>query len=253
MQHYIELVWYKTYADLRVEVSRGYLGILWWVLEPVLYMIVFYVVFGIVFQRGGEDYVAFLLIGLVTWRWFDSTVRIGSNQLISNSNLMQKVYVPKILFPTITVLTNTAKFLIVLSILLLFLVFYGVPVENFWLALPVLFFIQLSLIIAITWTVSVIVPFIPDIRIMVDSGLTLMFFMSGIFFDIESLPSLVAGDLRLNPMAILIESYRDVLINGNWPDWNTLGVVFLASLLLLFASFRLHRKFNYIFPKLGAS
>lgn len=252
-KQYLELIWYKTYADLRVEASRGYLGVMWWLLEPLLYMFVFYIVFGVIIERGGDDYVAFLLIGLVAWRWFDSTVRIGANQLISNSNLMQKVYVPKIVFPTITVLTNTAKFLIVLTILLVFLILYGIPVAMFWLALPLILFIQLSLIIAITWTVSLAVPFLPDIRIIIDSGLTLMFFMSGIFFDIGSLPSPVADYLRLNPMAILIESYRDILINGSWPDLNTLGIVFLASMILLFISFRLHRKFNYIFPKLGVN
>ena len=251
MQHYIELVWYKTYADLRVEVSRGYLGSLWWVLEPVLYMIVFYVVFGIVFQRGGEDYVAFLLVGLTAWRWFDNTIKLGASSLIINQGLIRQVYVPKIVFPTVIVVTNTVKFLVVLAVLLVFLIFYGMLPGSTWLILPVLLCMQLMFIVAVAWLISAIVPFLPDIRVIIDSGLTLLFFMSGIFFDLQSLPSQLADYLRLNPMAILIESYRKVLIDGVSPDWNILAAVAVLSVIILIVSFRLHLRLDRKFAKIG--
>ena len=251
MHHYIELVWYKVYADLRVEASRGYLGILWWALEPLLYMGVFYIVFGILFQRGSEDYVAFLLVGLVAWRWFDNTIKLGAGSLLVNSGLMQQVYVPKIVFPTVTVVTNTVKFLVVLTMLLAFLLLYGIDPGSTWLVLPGLLAIQLLFIVALTWLVSAIVPFLPDIRVIIDSGLTLLFFMSGIFFDLESLPLQLADYMRLNPMAILIESYRKVLIQGVWPDWSILGVVVLFSVIVLLVSLRLHLRYNRQFAKIA--
>lgn len=250
MLHYLELIWYRAYADLRVEASRGYLGILWWVLEPLLYMTVFYIVFGILFQRGGEGYVAFLLVGLTIWRWFDNTIKLGASSLIINKGLMQQVYVPKIVFPTVTIVTNTAKFLVVLVILLVFLLFYGVVPGISWLILPILIVIQLLFIVAFTWFISAIVAFLPDIRVIIDSGLTLLFFMSGIFFDLESLPSQLADYLRLNPMAILIESYRKVLIQGVFPEWNILAAVAVCSAIVLFASYRMHLRFDRLFPKI---
>jgi len=251
VRYYLELIWYKTYADIRVEATRGYLGILWWVLEPLLYMSVFYIVFGILFQRGGEGYVAFLLVGLTVWRWFDNTIRVGASSLIMNKGLMQQVYVPKIVFPTVTVVTNTVKFLVVLAILLVFLLFYGVVPGMTWLILPVLLGIQLLFIVAFTWLISAIVPFIPDIRVIIDSGLTLLFFMSGIFFDLESLPSQLADYLRLNPMAILIESYRKTLVQGVSPDWYILSAVAVFSIIVLIVGFRLHMRFDRQFPKIG--
>ena len=72
--HYISIIFEKAKADLIAEVRRGYLGILWWFIEPLLYLSVFYVVFVFVFDRGGEDGVAFLLTGLVVWKWFSSGV-----------------------------------------------------------------------------------------------------------------------------------------------------------------------------------
>jgi lipopolysaccharide transport system permease protein len=251
MLYYIDLIWYKTYADLRVEASRGYLGIFWWVVEPLLYMSVFYIVFGILFQRGGPDYVPFLLIGLVAWRWFDNTIKLGSGSLITNQGLMQQVYVPKIVFPTVTVVTNTVKFLIVLAILLVFLLLYGIVPGPTWLALPILLGIQLLFIVAFTWLIASIVPFLPDIRVIIDSGMTLLFFMSGIFFNIESLPKHLADYLRINPMTVLIESYRRVLIQGTWPDWGRLGAVAVISVVVLYASFRLHRRFDRQYTKIG--
>jgi len=247
----MELVWYKAYADLRVEASRGYLGIFWWALEPLLYMCAFYIVFGILFQRGGEDYIAFLLVGLVAWRWFENTIKLGASSLIANMGLMQQVYVPKIVFPTVTVVTNTVKFLVVLTILLVFLLFYGTDPGITWLALPGLLAVQLLLILAWTWLVSVIVPLMPDIRVIIDSGLTLLFFISGIFFDIESLPAQLADYLRLNPMATLIESYRKVLVQGVWPDWGMLGVVVVFSVIVVLVSLRLHLRYDRQLAKIG--
>jgi len=251
MQHYMDLVWYKAYADLRVEASRGYLGILWWALEPLLYMSAFYIVFGILFQRGGEDYIAFLLVGLVAWRWFDNTIKLGANSLIFNMGLMQQVYVPKIVFPTVAVVTNTVKFLVVLTMLLVFLLFYGVDPGITWLALPGLLAVQLLFIVALTWLVSVIVPFMPDIRVIIDSGLTLLFFMSGIFFDLESLPVRLADYLRFNPMATLIESYRKVLVQGVWPDWRMLSIVVAVSMIVVLVSLRLHLRYDQQLAKIG--
>ena len=72
LHQHLELVWYKAYADLRAEAARAYLGVLWWVLEPLLYICVFYVVFGILLDRGGQGFVSFMLCGLVVWRWFSS-------------------------------------------------------------------------------------------------------------------------------------------------------------------------------------
>jgi lipopolysaccharide transport system permease protein len=250
MQHYNELIWYKVYADLRVEASRGYLGIIWWVLEPLLYMGVFYIVFGVLFQRGSDDYVAFLLIGLVAWRWFDNTIKLGAGSLVANGWLMQQVYVPKIVFPTITVVTNTVKFLVVLIMLLAFLLLYGIDPGPTWLVLPGLLAIQLLFIFALTWLVSAIVPLLPDFRVIIDSGLTLLFFMSGIFFDLESLPLPLADYLRLNPIAILVESYRKLLIQGVWPDWNILGGVVAFSMIVLLIGIRLHLRYDQQFTKI---
>jgi lipopolysaccharide transport system permease protein len=250
MRSYLELVGYRVVAELRTEMARAYLGLLWWVLEPLLYMLVFYFVFAVLFERGGPGYVPFLLCGLVAWRWFDSTVRAGSVAIESNKVLIQQAYVPKWVFPLVMALTNTAKFLIVLCLLLGFLLLYGVTPTLAWASLPLVLAIQFCLVLGAGSSVAAVVPFVPDLKILINNGLTLLMFLSGIFYSISDAPPSVQPLFLMNPMAALIDTYRQILIEGVWPDWGSLLIVALISAALLsIASFGL-RRFDRLYPKL---
>ena len=247
----LDLLLYKTYADLKSEASQTYLSFLWWIIEPVLYMTVFYVVFGLLFQRGGGvDFIPFLLCGLTVWKWFDSTVRTGANSIRANSGLMRQVYLPKILFPTITILQNSLKFIIILTLLLIFLQIYGMGVGITYLALPVLILVQLIFISACTYILAALVPFLPDIAQFIGNGLVMLMFMSGIFFSGESVPPAYQPYFYLNPMANLVESYRDILLFHRWPDWWPLVWISLSSAAVIWVAHRLMVKFDRVYPKL---
>lgn len=249
MQHYIETIWFRAIAELRAEAARFYLGFLWWVFEPVMYMSAFYIVFGVIFERGGEGYVAFLLCGLVVWKWFGSTVTACSGSIAANAGLMQQVYLPKYIFPAIVVVTNSIKFSVVFFLLLIFLVIYGYPPSVTWLSLPLIIMLQLLLISAIGGLVASFTPFMPDFRLLLDNLIMLFFFLSGVFFDISK----VAGDLqyllKLNPMAVLIESYRTVLVDGGWPDFAYLAVVFVLSTGGVLLAAKLLVRYDRTYPK----
>jgi lipopolysaccharide transport system permease protein len=249
--HYFELIRYKAYAELRAEAARVYAGFMWWFIEPLLYMLVFYVVFGLVFEHGGKGFVPFLLCGLVVWKWFASTVSYGSNAILANAGLMQQVYVPKFVFPSVVVLANTAKFLLILALFIVFLTIYGFSVTTAWVALPILIVTQLLLIVAVTWLAAAIIPFVPDMRFVIDNGLTMLFFLSGIFFKLTVIPDHLRWYFSLNPMFTLIEAYRRILLDGRWPDWEALGVVVLCSVLGIWLAKRLFSRFDRLYPKLS--
>lgn len=253
MPHYLELVWYKGCADLRAEAARYYLGVLWWVLEPLLYMTAFYVVFGLLLHRGGPGFVSFLLCGLVIWRWFAASVQRSSGAIASNSGLMLQVYLPKYLFPASVLVTNGIKFAFVFALLLFYLILSGLPVSAAWMALPMLFLAQLLWTGACGLVVAAIVPFAPDLKFVIGNAITLMFFMSGVFYDIGELPPQFQFYFQLNPMATLIESYRDVLLHGAWPDWGALSIALAMSLILAMAGMRLLLRFDRVYPKLVVS
>ena len=250
MRTYLDLIWYKVYAELSAEAARTWLGILWWVIEPVLYMSVFYLIFGIIFQRGGEGFVYFLLVGLVVWKWFDSSVRGGMLSLPANAAVIQQVYQPKQVFPVTVLLINTAKFLLVLLLLLLFLLITGKPVALSWLALLPLIGVQFLLTLGVASLCATVIPFVPDLKWVVENGLTLMFFLSGVFFDISNVPDKYYAWLMLNPMAVLIDSYRSVLLLAQMPDWARLSWVLLFSCLLIAIAVWVFTRFDRVYPKL---
>jgi len=250
MQAYLDLIRYKVYAELSAEAARTFLGILWWLIEPVLYMSVFYLIFGVMFQRGGEGFVYFLLVGLVVWKWFDSSIRNGMVSLQTSAAVIQQVYQPKFIFPVIVVLINTSKFLFVMLLLLLFLLISGKSASIAWLALLPLIGIQLVLTVGISSLCATIIPFVPDLKWVVDNVLTMMFFLSGVFFDISTLPENFQGWLRLNPMAVMIESYRSALLLGQMPDWGQLFWVLLFSCILTVAAVGVFNRYDRVYPKL---
>ena len=116
-----ELALYKTKVDLKAEAERTYLGMAWWVAEPLLNMAIYYLVFGIFLKRGTEDFVVFLLVGIVMWQWFASTVTNGQSSILRNKNLLQQAPLNKVIFPLIQVLASLPKFAVGFILLFLFL------------------------------------------------------------------------------------------------------------------------------------
>jgi len=247
---YVELIWYKALAELKAEAARAYIGFLWWVLEPLLYMSAFYIAFGTGLRRGGVHFLAFLLTGLVPWKWFASTVMSGSSAIQVNSALIQQVYIPKYILPWIVVVVNTIKFFIILTLLIILLSFLGHGVGVAWLALPVVIAVQFMVIIAITSLFAAFVPLFPELKLIVDNGILVLMFLSGIFFYIDTMPPELAAILRINPMVEVIGSYRDIFLKNAWPDWAGLMWCIILSMVVYTVAAAVLRKYDRFYVKL---
>lgn len=249
-KRYIELLFYRAHAELTRDLKRAYLGVLWWFIEPILYMAVFYLVFGVGLRKGGMDFVVYLLVGLITWKWLDGSVKSSTNVISNSVGLMNHVYIPKILLPGMVVVVNTYKFFTVMAIFLLFLLLvWDIPVTLYWQGLPLLLLLQLILICGMAGIAAAVVPIIPDFKYVVDYGMTLAFFMSGIFFDIHDLTPEIQYWLMYNPMVVLIESYRDILLYARWPDWQALGTVVFEAVSLFVLMLILLVKLDRHYPR----
>ena len=111
--HEKSFVIYKALANLRTEIAKTYLSFSWWILEPLLSMSVFYIVFGLLIPRKIEHFVPFLLVGLISWQWFANTIKHCMNSISGNGRLMTQVYVPKMIFPSVVIVMDFIKFLLV--------------------------------------------------------------------------------------------------------------------------------------------
>jgi len=246
----IELILFQAYADLKAESARGHLGVLWWIIEPILFMSVFYVVFSVMRQQKSANFVAFLLVGLVPWKWFASTIGSGARSISNGAGLMNQVYLPKYIFPCVVMLINFAKFLIVLLLLIAFLILYGIKPTSAWLFLPVIVMVQFILMMALSGFLASLVPFLPDLKQIIDNGLMLMFFLSGVMFDIHNAPEAIRGYLYLNPMITLIDCYRVSLIDGRFPVMLPLMTVFIFSCFGILIAKGIIDHFDRVYPKM---
>lgn len=230
---FTDLLLYKTRANLRAEVSRLYLNYAWWALEPLFSMAVFYVVFGIFMNSQTPHFALFLLIGTTQWQWFSSGIMHASKSIRNAGHILQRVAIPKIFFPLETFLQDSFKHLFVLGLMAIFLVFYPVPVTMSWLSLPLIMLLQGFLVMTCAVLFASLTPFLPDLSLILGTALNIMFFISGIFFNVDLfiLPE-HRSYMYLNPMAGIIREYRHVIIDGQWPNWLYLGNVFLSTMIL---------------------
>lgn len=246
-----DLILYKTYAELRVETERTYLGVAWWVLEPFINMLIFYVVFGVFFKARGaiDNFVPFLLIGVIMWQWFGATVPQCAYSIQGNAALIRQIASRKIVFPIIAVLVNTAKFAVALGVLFAFLWVFGEPPTLYYAAVPVLLAVELLAILAVGLLMAAVVPFFPDVKRIIDHVLRIMFFMSGIFYDIDTLAGWMQRLLLLNPMAVMIRAFRAVLMYEQWPDWRLVGALAAASCVGIYVGAWLIHRLDRVYAK----
>lgn len=248
--HYRDLIFYKTLADLRAEAARTYIGFLWWIIDPLIFMAIFYVVFGLLLKRSVPDFVPFLLIGLVSWRWFQNTITHSATSILGGRGLMQQVYVPKVIFPLVVILTDLVKFGLVLALLLIYLWVAGFGIGWTYLALPVLLLTQFVLIVGLTLVVAAFVPFVPDLKHLVEHSLQILFYFSGIFFSGSTIPEKYQTYFYLNPMANVIEAYRDILMYQKWPNWLALMLTAVFGLGISILAYRFVQHNDHLYPKL---
>ena len=230
--HLVELILFSTYAELRAERARSYLGLLWWIVEPAMNMGVYYLVFSVIFRMGGPEYIPFLLIGLTLWQWFKSCISHGGYSIWQQLPLVRQVKLPLQVFPSVQILADTVKFLCILAILLIVLWSTGYPPNLAYAALLPVLVVELIFVAACTYVVAAVVPLVPDLRFIIEQVLQVLMFLSGIVFSLDGLPPPLRRWFELNPIVELVDAGRGILMRGEWPDWLALGRVALISLVL---------------------
>lgn len=246
-KHHRDIILYKALCNLRSEASRTYLSFIWWVLEPLISLGIYYFVFGVIFQKGTEDYVPFLLIGLVAWQWFAQSVSHCSSSIVQNQALISSTHFPKLVLPSINIVMDTFKFLIIFLLLLITLWAFGYRPGSNYVYLPLILSLQLLLNYTIGIISAILVPFIPDMTNIIPHALRVLMYGSGILYAVSALPQTIQNYLYFNPMVWIIDSYRNILMYSKPIDL-TVALYYGAAITILYITARvalsvLDRKF----------
>ncbi|WP_026560981.1 ABC transporter permease [Bacillus sp. J37] len=237
-----DLILHLTMTDFKNNTARTYLGFLWWILDPILYMGIFYLLVQVILQRGGPDYSVYLFTGLIPLKWATACIVDSTNSIASNARIIQQVYVPKVVFISVRLLVNTFKFLISAVVLFLFLWLYGIDLNlNALQFIPIMIVNALFLFSIMTFLAHIGV-FIRDVKNAMQYIARILLYLSPVLFSLDQVPEKYVPILLLNPLSTLLTSYRDVLLYGRSPDWSHLIVLLLISFVLLFLGLRVIMK-----------
>jgi len=222
--------------DLKGRYKSSVLGFFWSLLNPLLMMLVFTVIFTLIMPNNQvRSYPIFLLCGLLPWNYFTAGVLSSVSSVIGNGNLVKKVYFPREILPISSVLAQLINFLLSLIVIFVLIIVFGIPFSpHLWL-LPVVILMQTCFIIGIALLLSAVNVYYRDTALILDVVLMAWFFLTPVFYPIDILPKsyeifgLVLDIHRLmnilNPMASIVNTYRDLLYLGTY----TVGDFFLRT------------------------
>lgn len=231
---------------LKADASRFYLSYLWWILEPLLYVAVFYVVFEVVLQNRHADFLVFLMCGKLAFVWFSKSVVHASRSIVASKGLIGQLDLPKTLFPMAVVQEGLYRQAAVFLLLFVFLFIRGYPPTGDWLWLLPVLFVNYLMIVAVSLLGALLVCLVFDFMMLISLGMIFLLFTSGIFWDVRDLPDPYMTQLVLtvNPVAFIVDAYRQILIEAAAP--NALHLVSLgamwAGVIAILA--KLYRRFS---------
>lgn len=226
-------------SKLKAEVANSYLNWLWWILDPLCFMLIYTFIFGFVFNAREQYFPVFIFIGLTMWDFVNKTL-IGSVKTIKlNKAIVSRVYFPKFILVLSKIWINGFKMMISFGIVILMML-----ISHVQLSWNILFFIPILLILSLfTFGCACFLMhygvYVEDLSNVLNVVLRFVFYVTGIFYNIETRIPQVGGLLnKVNPIAFLITSMRQSLIYGETPDWKLLLVWLAVSVILVLLGIR---------------
>jgi lipopolysaccharide transport system permease protein len=233
--------------ELRIRYKGSALGILWALLSPLGTAAILYLLFSRVLPLGIPNFASFLYSGLLAWTWFQSSVFTAAASLNDNRDLVRKPFFPSELLPGVVTTTNFVLYLLALPVMFGLLLLEGLPLSPALGLLPLVWLGLGMFTLACALLVAALGVLVRDLQHILGVGMLLWFYLTPIFYDPQRISPEAARWLMLNPMAVLVQAHRSVLLYGQAPDLPSLGTVILLSVLLLAGSLTLFRGLQDIF------
>ena len=234
--------------EFQTKYRNSLLGAAWTVLNPLAMILVYTVVFTEVMRAklpgvdGSFSYSIYLCAGILTWTLFAEIVGRGQNVFIENANLLKKLSFPRLCLPVVIIGTALINFLIIFSLFVGFLLisgnFPGLP----FLALIPLLGILVLFAIGLGITVGVLNVFFRDVGQFFSIFLTFWFWLTPIVYPMSTLTENIRSMLALNPMTSLVSGFQTILVEKDWPQWESLWLPYLLALILCVLGMTLFRK-----------
>jgi ABC-type polysaccharide/polyol phosphate export permease len=246
--------------ELKARYRGTVLGFLWSFFNPLLLMVVYTIVFGLIinprdptFNNSPWLYALYLFSGVLPWVWFSSSSIESANVLMIHGNLIKKIIFPAEILPIVTVSSNLIHFSFGLPILFLFLFVFGKYLTVYVIFLPIVVLVQFIFALGFGFLISSLTVHFRDIKDILANLLTFWFFATPIVYPVSFESVKKSGLLRtllnLNPMTHIIGGYHDCLFYGRGIQWDSLGLTLLVSLALFILGYTVFDRLRDSFPE----
>ena len=236
---YRELLYFLILRDVKVRYKQTLLGVLWVIIQPLLMILIFTLLFGrlagLQTRTGGIPYPIFACAGLLPWTFFATAITNSSNSLVGNAQLITKIYFPRLIIPAAAVAAGLVDLALAFVILAALMAYYGVGATGSLILVPVLTMLLLLLTLSVGTFLAALHVKYRDIRHAVPFMLQLWMFASPVIYPATLIPERWRWVLGLNPMTGIIEAFRGALFGGKI-DWRLLAVSAAVTLALLLYS-----------------
>jgi ABC-type polysaccharide/polyol phosphate export permease len=248
---YRQLIAMLVVRELKVRYKRSLFGLFWTMLNPLLLMIVYTVVFATIMKAPQRNYSIFLLSGLLPWLFFSIAVLQGLTSILTNQELIRKVRLPQAVFPLSVVGSNLVNFALSFVPLLLLMAVMRQPYTPALLFLPAAMLILTVFTSGVTLLFATFTVFFRDVRHLAEVALQMLMYLSPVFYDLQMIGQHDAWwfrafrmFLRVNPLWYLLQLIRDPVYYGRMPPSPAIGIAVLSALVSLFLGFTVFRRLS---------
>lgn len=238
---YRELLYFLTWRDVKVRYKQTAIGVLWAVLQPVLTTAIFTVIFSTFarFESQRVPYPLFVLSGFLMWLFVFNSISFAANSLVGNSNLVTKIYFPRLIVPISATLSGLFDLLFSFAVLAVLIIYYisQNAVTLSWQILCAPFFILLAILLTVSLgnLFSALNVRFRDVKFALPFALQVWMFASPVFYPPEILSEKVRFVLAFNPLTGILQGFRASLFGGNY-DWLTIGISAAMTVVLMVLS-----------------
>lgn len=250
LYQYRELLKSNIKKDIRGKYKGSFLGVLWSFINPLLMVLVYAIVFPYIMRVKTDNYLIFLICGVIPWNFFTTIINQGTTCINQNGNLIKKVYFPREILPISVVTSGLINFLISCVIILVFVIFSGLGLSWHLIFLPFVVIIQYIISLAALFLLSAINVYIKDIEYIMNFIVNMLFYATPILYSVEMFAdSPIAIIFKLNPFAYLINAYRDIFYVHQIPALGSLTILLIISLIALVICYKAFKKLEKRFAE----
>jgi ABC-type polysaccharide/polyol phosphate export permease len=228
--------------ELRVRYKRSALGFLWSLLNPLLMMVILTVVFSTIARLPIRQYAVFLMSALLPWTFFSQALSYGVESIVGNGELLKKVYIDKAVFPAAAVFSNVINFMLSLVPLVLLLLVMRFPLHWTWIYLPVAITTLILFASGFCFFFAAANVFFRDVSHILQIVLSAWFYISPIIYSLDFIPPKMRLIFRLNPIAYILDGFRDAIYFGHLPSPRSMFAAIVISLAALIAGYAFFRR-----------